>query len=190
MFKFHQFYALLLAAGFIIGGLCGCSKDDKNGGNMTIKGTLASTYQNWTYVGSTFSPYNSNITGGKFSLTLSKPDDEDLAPLAEKYASEEVTVSPQNVNFAFAEFRVYINATSRKIQLKDSQGLYTITVDYIYVDKNVTITGTETWWDGDAIFDVKLKKGWNTWIEMRGNLHGDGYSITANESISPDAEWR
>jgi len=205
--------SVLLTAAFFI-AVPSCDKDDDGGGGgggggetMKVSGTLVDDFADWNQVSvalgekSGYSPEWSvtvSISNGKFDLTLPTPEAKHLWSIAEDMPEEGITVSDQTAKMTLAEFYARKDGDSRYILLCNFGETTYVTVEYLYVDKNVNITGTSTWEDEDEEYssvenyNVQLKKGWN-YIVDSGTRASNGnwtYNITANGTIPSSAKWQ
>jgi len=214
MFKFHKFYVLLLAAGFVLGGLNGCDKDGDGEGDgettpgsntMKVDGTLTDgeygMVSNAEQLSVSFDDEETwaetvSVSAGKFSITLPKPDAKYLKLLDDGTVPEGVVISDKTAQYVSAEFYARKSGSySTYVALQNYTGTSEIWVSYMYVDKNVSITGSYTEIeDGDTYvynYNAQLKKGWNIMIE-NGTKAANGtwtYNLTANGNIPSGVKW-
>jgi len=160
------------------------------------------------------------ITGGKLSYTIETPDNLQTWDTVENYlfsGYNNVTVSDTNAKYFIldrfskndASASYYLNHINYTFNLGDTSGTITIEqVMYVYVDKDVTISGigtthipeppwTQTHVSND--FSLALKEGWNALYgkTVASYIYPDGdpsneTSSTTNTTISlnnPDLKW-
>lgn len=71
---------------------------------------------------------------------------------------------------------------------KDVDNVY-YTVDYIYCDRPVKITGSaKDWWARPTTYDLKLEKGWNMAVE-RTDWTGTQHIVTITNLLPQGMKW-
>ena len=128
-----------------------------------VSGTIIGEHANWDQVSVSFDRGTTwaatvPVSGGKFSLTLPVPENKYLENLI---VDSDYTVNPQGVKCAFADFYVRKGSQSTKLYVSDDY------IEFWYVDKNVSITGSSTLVGYTTVFDMNLKKGWNAASDKR-----------------------
>ena len=219
MFKFHRFYVLLLAAGFVLGGLNGCGKDDGGGGytfvtggeTMKIEGTLfkgefggdatqatqvcASFDNDYYFWKNEDWAVTASVSNKKFSLTLPKPDAKYMETFSDELeVTEGYTITgDKNTKCARAKFCALIDGEYLPIALfNETETSGDCYVSFIYMDKNLSITGNFEDEGYKTTVNVQLKKGWNYMIESEtiGRNGKWTYSVTANGNIPSVCKWQ
>jgi hypothetical protein len=140
---------------------------------------------------------NSSITvsGGKVTIKLGVPKSEYLELTEDD--SPTITVTPSNAKGFLLRHFNFFNSSDGKY------GLYTsfyetatteVEVErLVYVDRDVTIKGTETWTDSNGTtytekWDASFKAGWNYLIETH-HTENNGTTMTASQSLSGGINW-
>jgi hypothetical protein len=148
------------------------------------------------------------ITNGKFTLTLKKPGNDELHNLTTDYLAntrifvddyyDDLKISPSSgVKVGAVSFRIEDSDDYSYLSKGNRMGATRENLMYMYVDKDVTISGkgkTETYFDAvneyatkTSNFNLSLKAGWNTLLSKQQNFgekNGDKYTITFNTSLS------
>lgn len=133
-----------------------------------------------------------SVANGEFSFKLPTPSNEYLEMLS-KGMPDGITISDKTVKILnSAWFRGYKNDEYiGYIDYEISSLSSDLDVDFVYVDKDVKITGTSEEYDEEDderdidIYNIDMKKGWNTLV-IRGTAEGNKYTskYTANETLS------
>ena len=163
-----------LFAAFIIFNGCDDKEDEPSGntGNSAFDGKITAKVENWNDYKSIVSKVSVDITkedivfgtvtNDGFSLTLPKTINDGYLDNIDLYSSSEVKISDMQAHF-FEVWDFYIEGynsddeyVGRFKYMKENTNL-TTSVSFFYVDRDVTITGSDKW----NIFNVSLKKGWN-----------------------------
>ena len=136
------------------------------------------------------------IQNEKFSLTLPKPDAKLLVPLTNDIFPEEVTVSNNTTGFfnvvIFRAFKGSARSNDPFLLMGEtSKGL--CMVNWLYVNKDISITGSYTDEDGiGLVYDVRLEKGWNVWLSYESKTLNEYGKVTMTYEIGnvPDGlKW-
>lgn len=147
-----------------------CKKNDDND-SSSISGTISGEHADWDEISVSFddgysSAKTASISNGKFSLKLPTPNSNDLELMDD--FEEGVNISDRSAKGIFAG--IYVKKGSQKAELLLCNitlvPIKSITqVTYIYVDKNVNITGTDSDTEDGVTYtqtiNLKLSKGWN-----------------------------
>ena len=200
-----KLYICLLSACFVGVGLCGCGKDDEKEGDLS--GTLADVNAGWSKMSVSFyrdilslPNVESNyavtvpISKGKFSLDLPTPEAKDLESVEEWMweVLEDVTIDDRSAKIVQAHFVVRKDMLRKMAVLAYFTPFSNIYVVYVFVDKNVSITGTATYEESSVLeYDMKLHEGWNVLIQTavtKGNK--DYLTLTANGTIPSTVQWQ
>ena len=189
-----------------------CGDDDENNGTISsFDGTITGTLKkmNWNGDFYTLSDvtdevdeihamiYNEEIsvsehfcsatvTNGKFSIKLPTPNAEHLDAIGNL---KDLKVSDKTVKTASVSFfRCSKNeAHLGNPYLRSANADEVISVEFVYVDSHLTVTGTTTDNSGFATeYNANFKKGWNTLI-YKGVSDTKGTVTT--ESISANLLW-
>ena len=197
---------LILATGLMLGGLGGCDKDDNGGGSggNKVTGILGTKFADWEMVGVSFSGdvYGENpdwettadVVNGKFTLTLPVPANKYLEDIDDE-APEGATITPSDAKWAYARFYLKKASQIGRIVLYYEGTTSYVVVSYMYVDKDMSITGTYSEEDDGDVFiftyNAKLKKGWNAFIATYIEAKNGDYlcTVTANGNIPSGARW-
>ena len=195
-----------------------CGDDNKenngNGNTTSLDATITGNLKivEWSYNGYSIQPTIKNVTdevdevrggvydelvvlcsapvsNGQFTLKLPTPSSKYLNPIGLDYA-EEISVSDKNAMGLFFEMFSYKGDEEVGLTYMFPSNLAEeTTVEYIYVDRDVTVKGIETVIDEGykytLEYNVDFKKGWNTVI-LKGS--GNKYSLTTG-SIPTGMFW-
>ena len=135
-----------------------------------------------------------SVTGGKLTLTAGTPpatQQENLRDFFDGDGLTNVVVSPTNANAAV------LSLTSGDYDFNHEKAESVISgynVSYIYVDRDVTITGTGGTGDEDGIpvtyanLNLTLKTGWNA-IYGHFSFSGGGVNVSMGAGIPAGARW-
>jgi outer membrane murein-binding lipoprotein Lpp len=174
----------LSLAAFVIAGfvLTGCSKDnsdDDSSGLSTIKANVengnnynskidsvkamaypAETSQ-YNFIGTAIA--NAKYANGGFTLTLpEKLDDQYLELVDMTDIREGLEVSDNNFKTCFVNLIAYKSGVPVGGMIYSNQGGDSGSgAEFIYVDRNVSITGSGSEDEYDYTYNVSIKKGWN-----------------------------
>jgi len=139
--------------------------------------------------------WEAKVTGGTLSLKLGTPSTTKLTSLQES----SLTVSDRQAKFAMLDTFYTANNGQRKRLAYCSQDIITIgsqsvprqAVVFFYVDRDITVNGTDSAGDTTAIYsNLQLKKGWNTVIQSItvSGSHGTGtYTVGTPDN---NLKWR
>ena len=198
--------AVLFAASMMT--FVGCNKDDDNGGDdqtggemLTIEGTLEiDTFKSIVvYIDNGKIIAQCPVIEKKFSVTLKTLNVYALMLMNEDFfgfPEGKITVSNPNAKGTMA----YIKADGLDIEKIKQSEIETWTESYIYVDSDVTISGSyKESVDSELDFlgelfaitvslDLELKKGWNTFITTLKITENGMFSEMKTGSIK-DGEW-
>ena len=193
---------------------CGKDDDDDNSTSSIVSGTIDPDDlegAGWTQVGVSFDDGETiekkvPITNGKFTIELPTPSDnqlgeaDDLTDDIDDLPSN-VTISEKNVRGASAQFYV-LNASGNS---KKEISLLVASMDpikktgtletagWMYVDKNVNITGSENFTEEgikiSTSVNMKLKKGWNS-MYMNMKFSETSMSVDIKSAKPPSGLWR
>ncbi|MDR2963171.1 MAG: hypothetical protein LBU90_06035 [Bacteroidales bacterium] len=206
MKRFFYNVGLLVAVGFAVAVCASCGKDDdasKNGGSTLNMGGAS--------VGGVFTIAASNVSGNTQAIHTVKADIEDwLQPqavfvnngfslqlptaidskdlyLCANDAQEGVAISDRNAQWTWLN-RIYAyNQNDSKIGDIDlyweneNSDCY---VSWVYVDRNVSITGN----DEGGIYNLNLKKGWNVVYDFE-DYTNDVNTITSTKPSGVNLQW-
>jgi len=150
----------------------GLNWDDNNGKNTAVP---LSYYFNG-------SP-SVKINGGKLTITLGTPKNEFMGNIVEDVG--DLTVAPGNAKWFF--YDDFNTQNSKYYVYLDSEELLVYVEGLVYVDMDVTITGTETWEQYTTRYNVSLKKGWNWIICTENTRYQDTY--TASTTFPSGHYW-
>ena len=203
-FSFMVMTALFAAV--LVSNSCNKDDDDNNKG-YPVSGTLAGDNAgNYTLM-SVYFDYDKDggpvwvatvpVTDGKFNIQLPTPKAGDFYGL--DGAPEGVTVSVEGVKCADASFVARVDEDDSWgkgfwLQGESSKGYFF--VDYMYVDRDVNITGAYEE-EGDEydpgyrdVYDMKLKTGWNA-VVYYSQEETDGTRVytAATDTIPSGARW-
>jgi len=182
--KITWIIALLAVIGFSVAA---CSDDDDSGGSIfTYEGTVSNpdgikaTDFSYSYYGEQLSDYinepaSATISGSKLTIKLGVPKDEFLK---EQEIGKYVTMTPSNAKvFLFNTLYTYDGEYYLSCMKDDSE------LGFIYVDRDVTIKGTEDM----STYDMSLKKGWNYVIPTIEKK--DKYTFTSSTTMPSGFQW-
>lgn len=129
------------------------------------------------------------ITGGKLTLELGAPKDEELKPLSgSMYAG--ITVTPSDVKVCMLECFSNSDATYELYMKGPGDGENDGTA-LVYVDKDVTINGTGVEGSSghkETYNNVTFKKGWN-YMPAKYTRETDTSTFTASQTKPTGATW-
>ena len=182
--------------------LSSCKKDDEVKDPSEVSGTIVDVLTQWTHVGVTFDlgetwAVTAPISNNRFTLKLPVPKAEYLEAVQSMVLEQVIDVIPEQIPAIIQEMlmtRILSvisideqNAKGRTalfyVQQDDKQELLTLidanvltptTVQYMYVDNDLTVSGKleetiTTTVEGVSVqvptkidFDLEMKQGWNT----------------------------
>lgn len=166
----------------------------------TLTGTIVGEHAYWDNVSVLFFDTDTwavtvPVKNEKFTLTLPKPGTAHMTYLEDTMGDEELKYLKISVkNVRVAQVGLYVRKGSQQAWLwaegSSSKGNYEVE-DFIYVDKDVDITGSYTYEDSEKyIWDLKLKKGWNAIILYnKKTASGDTVTVLAG-TVPAGAVWR
>ena len=195
----HFFLSILMAALFAV-AFTSCDKE--NVGEYLVSGTISGEHASWEKISASFDSGDTwasttKISKEKFKLKLPAPQTDHILPIgyASGFLPDSLKISDLSAKTAFVSFFARNEDQTAELTLMNYS--YSITgvsmtmVEYMYVDKNVNISGSyeikEVVGAIEAsmkmLFDLKLKEGWNivvsnTKISMAGNV---AVSVTTGE---------
>lgn len=205
--KFKSFPVILLC----VLSLFACKDDEKEttvaNSSITQAGVLSGT------IVSTNLPANGTVvcldanssaeigtakvgSDGKFSCTLKALPDGSLETLE---MDEGITISDKNVKggsfspiFRASGTESYLVKTNLSLEnLSDINDLTEISASaFMYVNKDVTVSGNVSDDDGNVVMDMKLKKGWNEVVGvMNVNLSTGKVTAKYTTTIPSGMKW-
>jgi hypothetical protein len=182
----------------------GCDKEEKSPStpfNGNLSGTIEGKHASWDSVVVTFdfrSAVKVPIIDGKFTFSpLPTPSSEQLQLVSLNYQNFEISDADAKVgtaHFMASQYRIYPNGVNESIVHRAPSSNPTITVEYIYADRNVkikgSISGTIMGVEVKSEIDVNLKQGWNTILSTVSEEKGLTTVIQKNGVPPSNAVWR
>ena len=181
-----------------------CNKDDNNKDEFIVSGTISGEHANWTEVsvsvdfGETWVE-TAPISNGKFSIKLPIPSTQYLIPFEIEDFPDKIDISDNNVKVGTATFIVRKGDQTEILTLKDASILPlfgSTVVSYIYVDKNVNVSGAFDEYDEELgmsikyAVDLQFKKGWNTVVvTLSGFLTGNLTITSKTDDVPSNCVW-
>jgi hypothetical protein len=130
------------------------------------------------------------LENGKFSINIGTPKPSALIRLSIlKMIYPNLTISPNDAkHLAINYFYDSNNIGSRK---SIGLGEYLREINYIYVDKNVTVNGTGVDFQGTTHnFSLDLKTGWNSFIVTYNVNYDNSHIDISYRSGTPTADFK
>ena len=137
-----------------------------------------------------------SYTGGKFSLNLPATVEDKYLESIEEYEEYPASISVSDRKAKGTVLAIVGYKSGKQIgdfynekylETETSHSYYD--VEYIYVDRNLTITGTETDEDGDTYkYSVNMKKGWNLVYYVRTSDE-DSYTRETTTKAQSGLKW-
>ncbi|MDR1155405.1 MAG: hypothetical protein LBL04_11915 [Bacteroidales bacterium] len=171
---------LCLCAGF---AFTACNKDDDGPEASPIE-SITATVENGSsydldqvkasidYAGGSYEVVSGSYTNGGFTLTLPKTvDARYLKPLFDEEDLElfgsGIKVSDTNAKTAFLYIAGYKSNVPKGSfwYIKELSASSEIEAEIVYVDRDVTVTGSGTFFGDKEVMNISLKKGWNMWYD-------------------------
>jgi len=219
MSKHFKKYALLLIAGLVICSMS-CEKDSKSGGdnpdpkpdtgfvieaknviggNDNIATVKASVWNEQSKEWDTIATGKYENDGFKLTLPFTL-NSEYLYTIGDEGFPEGVNVSNLNAKITLESISFFAcNEDGGEIGIvycKGETSNNSVDANYVYADRNFTITGTYTAVYGSTTeivtLDYSLKKGWNTIYSRREESGGNCYYFTLTTKKPSDVtlEWK
>jgi len=172
--KMYAFFVLFALAG--IPSACDKNNEiyeDGKNNSITVSGTISGECATWDEVRVSFDGEETWVASApiqkeKFSLILPQPDTKLLVSIPDNAFPKEITISDKTAKiFGNVLFRAFKGSTRSRDPLflvgQSSKGI--CIMDWLYANKDVSITGSYTNEDGDGrVYNAKMKKGWNVWL--------------------------
>lgn len=190
-----------LAMAFALISFTACDKKDDDGGNGGNGGGTGKGKQTEVITGTedvagvvVFGDDDENelftlaFKDGKMSLDFPALKAEDLVSMP----AEGLTITPSSAKGMMVYFDAF-DADDNYIGEMEMIGKTDdeVFAFYMYVDRDVTVKGTENDGDGDeTVYDLKLKKGWNkVYGKEEGPVGTDGADLTNLTTTEKDVMW-
>ncbi|MDR1543172.1 MAG: hypothetical protein LBS50_01925 [Prevotellaceae bacterium] len=136
-------------------------------------------------------PYNNGVLNFELPATLAS---NNLIPISEEFSDlgNSVTISDTSVKGAFLDFRLFKSGVQvdGNIEYYLEAPLSMAYAYYIYVDKDLTVSGTGNV-DGDVVtLDLKYKKGWNLSCEIESyNIITQQFAYSFTTTLPSGLKW-
>jgi len=185
--------ALFATALFVALSFVACKKDDNGGGgSSTFDGKISGTIVNVPagtgdftmdayYDNSTSSEFSTTVHNGAFSMTLPTPPADMLYSV-----SEDMPSSMQMSDSNTLGTGIYFEAEGTEVRCVSTDNPITQEIGLLYVDRDVTITGSQSQMGFAMTYNVSLKKGWNKVLQT-----ATATSVTwTTSSIPSNLVWK
>mgnify|MGYP001041613482 CR=1 FL=1 len=135
-------------------------------------------------------PFNAKKT----TLTLPEnPPHEILRDIQSDFPEGFEISDPEAKTVAFVEIACNIsekNSFSNFLYMTMSSESVYYKLEYIYCDRDVSVTGTgKDWWGHHTVYDLTLRKGWNMVVERREYV-GQEQNCTVTNQMPSGMKWK
>jgi len=134
------------------------------------------------------------LINGNLNITLGKPKDSSMIDI-DKFFPNNVKVSTPGAKVFQLELALfnnndYILLVREQIYEPDINVIVTISVGYWYCNKDVNITGTYSFPNGNDTYDLNLKTGWNSLIGTVIKDKNKGTNSFILMTVMPTADYK
>jgi len=168
--------ALFVALSFV-----SCKKDDNGGGgggSSAFDGKLSGTIVNVPagtgdftmdayYDNSTSSEFSTNVHNGAFSMALPTPSSDMLYSVSDDMPESMQMSDPNTLGTGIS-----FEAEGTEVRCVSTDNPITQEMGLLYVDRDVTITGSQNQMGFSMTYNVSLKRGWNKVLQTATNTSG------------------